>query len=152
MPDCEVNGFPLPLKGENTTRVFPWAPVNAVTVGVGGILHYGESAVISVIGAPWTVKTATIFRRTSGGLIESVLERGFAHGPASLTGTTTLTSGVLQLVTPQQVRFSGTPGSSDYFGVFHRLRVRFAPEPGVGVGGLAAAALLVWLGRRRARR
>ena len=69
--------------------------------GVGGILTIGQLGAIriSILGAPYTVKTVTAFNRTNNGAIDTFTEKGFAHGPLSNTTSTGATSGVLQIVT-----------------------------------------------------
>jgi hypothetical protein len=126
-------------------------------VGIGGLVTVGGfSAIrISVEAAPWTVKTATAIDQTDDntGLaaFHNVTRMGFAHGPASGTTSTAQTSGVLQVVTPAQVRTNLSLGSNVKVGALTELLIHFIPEPGLllllgsGVVGLAA------LGRSRMR-
>src|SRR5262249_19215106 len=78
-PGCGVFNLPLNVG----------ATVNGVAIGggVGGILTIGQLATIriSILGAPYTVKTITAFNRTNNGGIQSFTEKGFAHGPLSNT-------------------------------------------------------------------
>jgi hypothetical protein len=122
--------------------------------GVGGVITIGAFGPIrlSIIGAPWTIKTASISNRTDNGSITTFTKFGFAHGPASLTSSTAATSGVFQLVVASQTQTTGIPGNSDKSGnVTHQL-IHFVPEPGLllllgaGGGGLAV------IGRRRLKR
>jgi hypothetical protein len=126
-------------------------------VGIGGLVTVGGfSAVrISVEAAPWTVKTATAIDQTDDntGLaaFHNVTRMGFAHGPASGTTSTAAQSGVLQIVTPSQVRTNLSLGSNVKLSTVTELLVHFIPEPGLllllgsGVVGLAL------LGRSRMR-
>ena len=119
--------------------------------GAGGTVVFGSSTRISVLGAPWTVGTASTSGYTPSGpsSVATFSARGFAHGPLSNTGTTARDGGALQLVTP--IRFQTFWGPAPIVH-FARLTVRFIPEPApllaLGVGALA----LAWLGRRRIRR
>jgi len=132
------------------------ATVNGVAVGVGagGILTIGQLGMIriSLVGAPYTVKTVTAFNRTNNGAIDTFTENGFAHGPLSNTSSTGQTSGVLQAVAVNHVTVQGVPGNSDISGVFSRIVVHFVPEPGLllllGSGGVGLALL----GRERIRK
>jgi hypothetical protein len=127
-----------------------------IGVGIGGLLAVSQAAIrISLEAAPWTVKTATAIDQTDDntGLaaFHNVTKMGFAHGPASLTTSTAGPSGVLQIVTPNQVRTNLALGTSTKIGVLGELLVHFIPEPGLltllgaGVVGLAL------LGSRRIR-
>ena len=122
-----------------------------VGAGVGGQLTVVPTpsvpppgAPFTIIGAPWTLHTASVSFRALSGAIDTATRKGFAHGPVSMTGTTTLTSGVLGLVSATQVRTSAF-GQNERFGTFHRLSVRFVPEPSLGMlflaGALACAGL-----------
>jgi hypothetical protein len=126
-------------------------------VGIGGLITVGGfSAVrISVEAAPWTVKTATAIDQTDDntGLaaFHNVTRMGFAHGPASGTTSTAQTSGVLQIVTPSQIRTNLSLGSNVKISTLTEMLIHFIPEPGLllllgsGVLGLAL------LGRSRMR-
>jgi len=126
----------------------------AVGFGVGGVLTLGQLGMIriSILGAPFTAKTVTAFHQ----LIQfedpilTFTEKGFAHGPLSNTSSTAQTSGVLQLVSAQQVT---TQAFTPYrWGQFSRVLVHFVPEPGLvlllGTGAIAMALL----GRKRIRK
>jgi len=122
--------------------------------GVGGILTIGQLGAIriSILGAPYTVKTITAFNRTNNGAIDTYTEKGFAHGPLSNTTSTGANSGVLQVVTTNHTATVGVPGNSDISGQFSRILVHFVPEPGLllllGSGALGMALL----GRKRIRK
>jgi hypothetical protein len=112
-----------------------------VGVGVGGIVTaYPVSAYrMSLHAAPWTVRTATLPVETAGGGSFVAITSGIVHGPASFTGSTALTGGALELVTPIRVQSSG----SLPLPIFGRLSLHFVPEPAsallLSAGGLAIA-------------
>lgn len=132
------------------------ATVNGVAVGggVGGILTIGGLGTIriSILGAPYTVKTVTAFNRTNNGAIDTYTEKGFAHGPLSATSSTGQTSGVLQVVTTNHTSTVGVPGNSDLSGQFSRILVHFIPEPGILLLIASGAAGMALLGRKRIRK
>jgi hypothetical protein len=127
-------------------------------VGIGGLITVGgDSAIrISLEAAPWTVKTATAIDQTDDNTgvaaFHAVTRMGFAHGPASGTTSTAQPSGVVQLVTPSQVRTNLSLGTNVKVSVLTELLIHFVPEPGLllllgsGVFGLAL------LGRRRRKK
>jgi len=126
-------------------------------LGVGGLIAGGAYVIrISLEGAPWTVKTATAIDQTDdntgAAAFHNVTRMGFAHGPVSGTTSTAQPSGVLQLVTPSQVRTNLAGGSQAKVAVFTELLIHFIPEPslvlllGSGVAGLAL------IGRSRMRK
>jgi hypothetical protein len=126
-------------------------------VGIGGLITVGGfSAVrISLEAAPWTIKTAQAIDQTDDntGLaaFHNVTRMGFAHGPASGTTSTAQTSGVLQVVTPNQVRTNLSLGSSIKVAILGELLVHFIPEPGLLVLLGSGIAGLLLLGHRRLR-
>jgi hypothetical protein len=126
-------------------------------VGVGGLVTVGGfSAVrISLEAAPWTVRTATAIDQTDdntgAAAFHAVTRMGFAHGPASGTTSTAQPSGVVQLVTPNQVRTNLSLGSSEKVAILGELLVRFIPEPGLLVLLGSGVAGLLLLGRNRIR-
>jgi hypothetical protein len=97
-------------------------------VGIGGVLTVGGTSPLrfSIEAAPWTLHTATVGVATPGGGKLPVSAHGFAHGAGSVTGSTGVPGGMLQLVTP--IRITSSQGSQ--MAAFGRLRVRFLPEPG----------------------
>jgi len=127
-------------------------------VGVGGLITVGGAGGIriSVEAAPWTIKTATAIDETDANTgamaFHPVTKMGFAHGPASATSSTAAPSGVVQVVTPSQIRTSLAAGSNHKIGAITTLIIHFVPEPGMllllgsGVVGLAL------LGRNRMRK
>jgi hypothetical protein len=112
-------------------------------VGIGGLVTAGGTGAlrVSIEAAPWTLHTATIGMPTEGGGSLPVFASGFAHGAASLTGSTGLPGGSLQLVTPIRV----TSNLDSELAAFARLNVRFVPEPGwlvlLGAGLLGLGVL-----------
>jgi len=122
--------------------------------GVGGILTIGGTGtiMISIVGAPYTVKTITNFNRTNNQVVETFQEHGFAHGPGSVTSSTGQTSGVIQIVTANHTTSVGVPGNSDISGNFARLLIHFVPEPGLALLLGSGAVGLALLGRKRIRR
>ena len=127
-------------------------------LGIGGLVTVGGNSPIriSVEAAPWTVKTATAVDQTDdntgAAAFHNVTRMGFAHGPVSGTTSTAQPSGVLQIVTPSQIRTNLSLGSSIKLGAITELLIHFIPEPGLllllgsGVMGLAV------LGRNRMKR
>lgn len=154
----------LPVRGEARICLFfagcnsgaltlPFTNNGTVGFGIGGLVTPGggsSAAVrISVLAAPWTIKNVVLSNRTDNGGLTFPTAQGFAHGPASMTSSTAMPSGVVQLVTPLQVTTAGIPGNNDRISLIGRLRLHFVPEPDVGILLLAGAAGLVLAGRRR---
>jgi hypothetical protein len=127
-------------------------------LGIGGLITVGGfSAIrISVEAAPWTIKTATAIDQTDdntgSAAFHNVTRMGFAHGPVSVTTSTAQPSGILQVVTPSQVRTNLSLGSNVKISTVTELLIHFIPEPGLllligsGVVGLAL------IGRSRMKR
>ena len=149
-----VIGGVLPVPGNVRVCLFlacaffvdvPFTQNGTRGVGIGGTIMapLPATGTITLVGAPWAAATATI-----NGTAGPVTSPGFAHGPASLTSSTAQPSGVLQLVTPVQVVFSGV-GPPLVLPVFGTLNVHFLPEPGWFAGLSAGAALVAGLGWRR---
>ena len=127
-------------------------------VGIGGLITVGgDSAIrISLEAAPWTVKTATAIDQTDdntgAAAFHAVTRMGFVHGPGSGTTSTAAPSGVLQIVTPSQVRTNLSLGSNVKVSILTELLIHFVPEPGLLLllgSGIAGLALI---GRSRMRK
>ena len=142
LPPC-VAQLSLPV-GETQAGLY-------VGSGVGGVMTLGSSIRISIVGAPYTVKTVSAVNRTPDEALEVVVEHGFAHGPASLTASTAQTSGVLQVVTANRTTIIG-PGSGDLSGNISRTLIHVIPEPSLLILFGAGAAWLAWLGWRLSTR
>lgn len=131
-----------------------------IGAGVGGLLTVGggtNTIRISVQGAPWTVKTASVIDHveTSGGntAFITLTAQGWAHGPASATVSSTAdVNGVLQIVTPVQITTNLSLGTSQKIGGTVSVILQNVPEPGVLVLLGSAVAGLAVLGRRRMRK
>jgi hypothetical protein len=124
-------------------------------VGVGGLLTLGGNGLIriSIESAPWTLGTATGLNQTVKGNYITLSRAGFVHGGASASNSSTATdSGVLQLISPQNVTTAGILGNSTAISLFMTLTLHFIPEPGLllllgsGVVGLGL------LGRSRMKK
>jgi hypothetical protein len=112
------------------------------TISLRGASWRSGSTTISLRGASWRSGSSTIM--TATGTHTSV---GFVHGPASLTSSTALTGGVLQLVTPIAIT-ANTPAEPVEIPIFGSLQLRLVPEPGAGAALLAGAVAIALLGRR----
>jgi len=142
---CDINGW-LPLN--NTTNN------GATGIGVGGLLTLGNAGDIriSVESGPWTLALVSGVNQTKDGGFITETAQGFVHGPASANSSTAEPSGVIQLISPQQVTTSGINGNSTALTLFTTLTLHFVPEPGLllligsGVVGLGL------LGRSRMKK
>jgi len=130
-------------------------------VGIGGLLTIGGGSLIniSIEAAPWTIKQFTKVDQittpmTPGGVKKfiNVADTGFAHDPASVTSTTAQPSGVVQLISPMQIRTNLAAGSSVKLSLFSILDLHFIPEPGMLLLLGSGVAGLVLLGRHRMRK
>lgn len=119
--------------------------------GVGGLLTIGASGPlrISMLAAPWTLRTVSFSKRTNNLGITFHTARGFAHGPLSLTSSTGTTNGVVQLVTATQITTLGMPGNNDKDGRLAELTLHFTPEPGLLLLLASGGAGIAVLGARR---
>jgi hypothetical protein len=145
--------LPLVLNQPTTVNGVPGTGTKGV--GVGGMITAGGygGIRISLQAAPWTIKTATVLDQITPPVGPRVNEtwvaKGWAHAPVSTTTSTAQPSGMIQLITPNQVTTNLPLGSSDFMGSFVITVIHFIPEPGLllllgsGVAGLA------FLGRRR---
>lgn len=134
---CGV-GFDVPLTEAGTHGL-----------GIGGapiVAPLGGLGTLSLLGGPWETGQAVV--ATASG---STALTGFAHGPLSGTSSTAEPQGVLQLVTPVAVGASVGGGPPSVVPLFGLLEIRLLPEPGAAASLAAGAALLAFLGARRAR-
>ena len=141
---CAVN-LPLDLTENNGNT----------GVGVGGVITLGGngSIRISIQGAPWTLGTFSLITQTAGGNFKTLTRTGFVHGAASATNSSTATpSGVIQLISPQQVQTSGVPGNSSRVALFSTLTLHFIPEPGLLLLIASGGVGLGLLGRSRMKK
>jgi hypothetical protein len=123
-------------------------------VGVGGLLtlFVGNTLLISIEAAPWTLAPGSGVNQTANGAFQTLTRTGFAHGPASNNSSTNLDSGVVQLISPQTVSSIGLPANNENLSLFSSLTLHYVPEPGLilligsGVVGLGL------LGRSRLRK
>lgn len=149
----------------------PLTHVGGVGLGIGGQQTIGGAGTlrISINHAPWTILTGkaidqpdnpangTITFNGGQGTVMQELYKfqtkmGFAHGPASVTGSTAFTSGVLQFVTPGQVTSNITATSSLRIGNISTLTLHVVPEPGLLLLLGTGVAGLVVLGQRKLRK
>jgi hypothetical protein len=150
----------LPLRGSLRLCLFSIACGTGVTLdlaagaagstvglGVGGLVvasPYGPAG-LSLLGVPWTVRTATLAVPTAQGGVATLFSIGGAHGPLSFTGSTARVGGSLALVSPVVVE--GLSADDGFVG-FGRLEIRFVPEPRP-LAALAVGALGLWMTHRR---
>jgi hypothetical protein len=148
--------LPMVLNQPTTVNGVPGTGTKGV--GVGGLITAGGygGMRISLQAAPWTIKTATVLDQITptGGpprIMTTWIAKGWAHAPVSTTTSTAQGSGMVQLVTPNQVRTSMPLGSNRKMGSFVILVLHFIPEPGLLLLLGSGVAGLVLLGRRRMR-
>lgn len=113
-------------------------------IGVGGRVAATGLLNVTVEGAPWTTGTAVNFVPYTPFLSTRM---GGRHGPASMTSSTAVPGGSIQLVTPYRVWTNLGVDQPSVFG-FVTATLRFVPEPttlGLLSGGCA------WLGLRARR-
>lgn len=121
-------------------------------VGLGGTIARIAPPRISLVGAPWTIQTASVVGPVAGGGSTTFLAFGFVHGPFSFTfsaaATTNGVGGAIQFVTPVRIERLGEQPIAG----FARSLIQFVPEPQLGILTAVPAFLLALLGRRKARR
>jgi hypothetical protein len=146
----------LPFTAPTTVNGVPGGGIQGI--GIGGMLTVGGYGGIrmSLHHAPWTIKTITGTDQitTIGGsrVFIDIVQKGWAHAPASTTTSTAQVGGMVQLVTPNQAQTNLPLGSNDEVGSTGLFVMRFIPEPGLLMlvgSGIAGLALL---GRGRMRR
>lgn len=147
-PNCLPGGFlPLILSEHKTAST-------TVGIGQGGLQTLGGVGMIriSVLNNPYTLGMASAVDQTDNGGFTNRKITGFAHGPASLTSSTALPSGMVQFVAPSQLTTNLTAGSSELISLLNTIRIHFIPEPGIVLLLGSGVAGLVLLGRSRMRR
>jgi hypothetical protein len=141
-----------------TTMGGPGSGIMGVGVGGGVVTLAGSNGTrISLQGAPWTIKTASAFdeittpTNKTQKITTPVTAMGFAHGPAGTAAhsSTAQPSGVVQLVTPNQVVTNLPNGSASKLAILVSMRVHFIPEPGLLLLLGSGVVGLVVLGRKR---
>ena len=153
---CTTN-LSLPFTGPTTVNGVPGTGVKGI--GIGGMQTIGGYGGIrmSIEHAPWTIKTVTLIDQTTtvGGsrIFTPVTNKGWAHAPVSTTSSTAQPSGMVQLITPNQIETNLPYGSNDKVTAAGSLIIHFIPEPGLLVLLGSGVAGLAILGRRmRAQR
>jgi hypothetical protein len=142
--NCGLN-LPLDLtKNDGNTGV---GVAGTVTLGGNGTIR------ISIEGAPWTLATVSRIHQTVGGNFVTLSRAGFVHGAASASNSSTAAnSGVIQLITPQQIKTAGLPGNSTRQALFSTLTLHFIPEPGLLLLLASGVLGLGLLGRSRMKK
>jgi hypothetical protein len=134
--------------------VVPLSPtVGGAGFGIGGThLTTPVSPIqLTLQHGPWTIgQPVMTIHSPNSNVTAPVLPGGFAHGPASLTSSTALSSAVIQLVTVTKVFTSITSGFPE-FPVIGVLTLHFVPEPGTLLLLGTGVAVLAVVGRRRGR-
>ena len=156
-------GSTLAVSLNQTETTLPGMSMYAIGPGVGGAFTVqGIPAKVSVVGSPWTIRTASKTYKKKGG-VGVLTGMGFAKGPpgtpnepGSMLGTTLangFVGGRVQLVTPIQTTCVGSCESfNSPAAQIARLTLTFQPEPGSFVSLCAGAIMLALLGRRRVGR
>ena len=139
-------GFGLDMPLAATT------PQGVVGLGVGGAISVAPLGSLrrTVLGAPWTLRTASVALPTSAGGQLTAFASGFAHGPYSFTGSTARTGG--SVAARHAVRRSARPAGLQPPTGFARLTLHFVPEPRALFVLAPSIALLAAGARRRRRR
>ncbi len=145
----------LPFTQPTTVNGVPGTGVKGLGIGGSGTIGGYGGIRMSLQWGPWTIKTHTVIDQitTPGGsrIFIEIPNKGWAHAPVSTTTSTAQPSGVVQLVTPNQVQTNLPLGSNDEVGSSAMLRIHFIPEPGLLVLLGSGVAGLAILGRGRAR-
>ena len=130
---------------------FPLAPTaGGAGFGIGGTRTETRPPGVTLKHAPWTIGQPTMtIHSPNSNVTTPVFPGGFAHGPASLTSSTALLSGALQLVTVSKV-YTSLTGAVPEMAFAGILTLHFVPEPGtLLLLGSGVAALGVIARRRR---
>jgi hypothetical protein len=120
---------------ENCAAAIANVSVPLTPVGSSGFGYSTGSVNLTVAGAAWTTGTATAVG------LGTTMATGYAHGPASGTGSTAQVGGMLQLITPFAITTNFAVDGPTIGYAF--LTLRFVPEPASALlvaGGLVALA------------
>jgi hypothetical protein len=138
-----------------STIPIPLTVNGSVGVGIGGQVTVNGFATtpnavkISLLGAPWTLGTASVTAiPTDNGGTSTATAMGFVHGPASGTSNTATGSGVIQVATPVRVVTSLNP-PNNVLAIIGIVKLKMVPEPGLMLLLGSGIAGLVLLGRDR---
>jgi hypothetical protein len=142
---CDTTGF---LAVNNTTNS------GATGLGIGGLLTMGGAGNvrISIAMGPWTIGPVSAINQTKDGGFKTITRTGFIHGAASSNSSTATPSGVIQLITPQQINTQGIAGNASALSLFAVLTLHFVPEPGLLLMIGAGVVGLGLLGRSRMKK
>ena len=111
----------------------PFLLTEAFLTNVGGLLTMGGNGLvrISIQIAPWTVGTVSAINQTKDGGFTTFTKTGFVHGAASNNSSTATGSGVIQLISPQQITVDGLSSNASALSLFAVMTLHFIPEPGL---------------------
>lgn len=139
--------------GSGLTLTVPFTVnAGATGVGIGGTITAPGLVDITLRGlGPWTQGTATVMNIDTAAPTQTFTAMGFAHGPRSGTSSTNAPGGVVQLVTPLDIRTSLTTAFPQ-IPSFAFITIHVVPEPGTLLLLGSGPACLVALGRRRTRK
>jgi len=143
VPNCAIN---LPL--QHTTN-------QTNGIGIGGLVTLGGngSIRISIEAAPWTIGTGTAVNQTVKGNYITLSRAGFVHGGASASNSSTAAnSGVIQMISPEQMTIDGLTSNSAKMNLFLTMTLHFIPEPGLLLLLGAGVVGLGLLGRSRMKK
>jgi hypothetical protein len=126
----------------------------ATGLGVGGLMTMGGNGTvrISIEIGPWTLGSVTAINQTKDGGFKTITKTGFVHGAASNNSSTATGSGVIQLITPQQIITTGIGGNATALSLFAVMTLHFIPEPGLLLMIGSGVVALGLLGRSRMKK
>jgi hypothetical protein len=137
---CGTSNVPVPL-----------SPVGGKGIGVGGTQTFPGNVNITMKHAPWTIGQPVLtIHSPNSNVTTPVLPGGFVHGPASLTSSTALPSGTIQLVTVSKT-YTSLASAFPELPVIGVLQLHFVPEPGTLLLLVSGVVGLAVLGRKRNR-